>query len=133
MAKKTEKPIDYSKPLKNAKHERFCQRYMIDLNATASYKECYPSVGQNTAEVNGCKLLSNTKPAGRIAYLKSLVQKKTDITVQSVIEMIADTHKRAKDAGDELNAELKAAELLGKHTGAFEKDNVQRAFVLEIS
>lgn len=125
MAKAKEKPVDYSKPLKNAKHERFCQRSMIDLNASASYKEVY---GCNTkvAEASGCRLLRNDKVIGRLKHLKSLLQKKTDITVESVMNDIADTHRRAKEAGDEMNVELKASDMMAKHVGAYEKDNEQQ-------
>ena len=128
MAKKTEKPIDYSKPLKNAKYERFCQEYRIDNNgAQAAIRAGY---SKKTANVKGSQLLTIVSIKNRLEYLRGKLEEKTDITVQSVVEMIADTHRRAKEEGDELNAELKAADMLMKHTGGYEKDNEQKGLTV---
>ena len=65
MAKKTKivKPVDYSKPLKNAKHERFCQEWVKSsvncFNNTLSYQVAYPLVNKRAAEQSGSRLLSN--------------------------------------------------------------------------
>jgi hypothetical protein len=67
----------------------------------------------------------------RIGELWKTWEKQTGITVAIVIAEIVDARDRAKAGGD-LRAELKALELLGKHVGAFEKDNIQRAFILQI-
>jgi phage terminase small subunit len=127
MAKKTEKPIDYSKPLKNAKYERFCQEYMIDSNgAQAAIRAGY---SKKTANVKGSQLLTIVSIKNRLGYLRGKLEEKTDITVQSVIDGIIDTQKRAKGE-DNFNAELKAADMLMKYTGGYEKDNEQKGLTV---
>ena len=44
------------------KQKIFADEYLIDLNATRAYRVAYPSVKKDeTAAVNGSKLLRNTK------------------------------------------------------------------------
>ena len=88
MDKKTEKPIDYSKPLKNNKHERFSQEYVVDLNATDSYQTAYPKASRKTAEANGCTLLRNAKNAkivGRIAHLQAKLSEASGVTAEMLM------------------------------------------------
>jgi len=108
-----------------AKMERFCQEYMIDLNATQAYIRVY-GCSLKAAEAGSSRTLRIGKVAKRVEELKNEVQESTKVTVQSVIEMIQDTHRRAKKDGKELTAELKAADMLAKHVGAYEKDNEQQ-------
>jgi len=89
MAKKTEKPVNYSKPLKNAKHERFCQEMMIDNNKARSYKSTYPDSKQKSADEAGSKLSRNTKVKSRLDYLRSILAKKYNVTQERVIEEYA--------------------------------------------
>lgn len=45
----------------------FVDEYLIDLNATRAYKKAYPNIkSDETAAVNGSKLLRNTKVAAEI-------------------------------------------------------------------
>jgi phage terminase small subunit len=69
----------------NEKQKMFCLEYLKDFNATRAYREVY-WVSQKTAEVNWCKLLSNTKVS---EYLSSKVEKKVeklDVWVDYVLE-----------------------------------------------
>ena len=51
----------------------FADHYIISLNATESYKEAYPKIKSiKTAEVNGSKLLRNTKVK---AYIDEQLEK----------------------------------------------------------
>ena len=51
----------------------FADHYIISLNATESYKEAYPKIKSiKTAEVNGSKLLRNTKVK---AYIDERLEK----------------------------------------------------------
>lgn len=63
--------------LKNLKHETFCQEYASTLNATESYKRVY-GASQRVAEVNGSKLLSNTKLQQRFKELMELRLKRIE-------------------------------------------------------
>lgn len=69
----------------NEKQKMFCLEYLKDFNATRAYREVY-WVSQKTAEVNWCKLLSNTKVS---EYLSSKVEKKVeklDVWVDYVLD-----------------------------------------------
>lgn len=56
------------------KQKMFCLEYLKDFNATRAYREVY-WVSQNTAKVNGCKLLTNTNIQ---EFLWSKVEKKVE-------------------------------------------------------
>ena len=56
------------------KQKMFCLEYLKSFNATDAYKKVYWA-SQKVAEVNWCKLLSNTKVA---EYLASKTQQKTE-------------------------------------------------------
>ena len=69
----------------NEKQKLFCLEYLKDFNATRAYKKVYSST-DNTARVNGCKLLTN---ANIQEYLWSKVEKKVeklDVWVDYVLE-----------------------------------------------
>ncbi len=80
--KKVEAPADYSKPLKNAKHERFCLEYVKDGNAKQSYiRAGYVPEG---AEANGCRLTRNDKVKGRISHLQSQVAEECGLNARMI-------------------------------------------------
>lgn len=84
MAKDNSKLIDYSKPLKNAKYERFCQEYIIDNNATqAAIRAKY---SEKTAYSQGQRLLKNVEVAKRVAYLQSELSKVCGVTAKMLLE-----------------------------------------------
>lgn len=77
----------------NKKQELFCLEYLKDFNATRAYKEVY-WVKQKTAEVQGCKMLSNPKVS---EYLKSKAEeklKKADVTAERVIQSLVEVANR---------------------------------------
>lgn len=68
----------------------FADEYLIDLNATRAYKVAYPSVKKNdTAAVNGSKLLRNTKVADYIYKRMEDRQKRTEVTQDRVLKELA--------------------------------------------
>lgn len=70
--------------LPNAKRERFCQEYIIDLNATKAAERAKYS--EKTANEQGCRLLANVSVQNRIAELKAQRAKETKTTQQRVVE-----------------------------------------------
>lgn len=105
------------------KQERFVQEYLVDLNATqaairAGYKE-------KTASAIGSENLR--KPEIQKALKKALKdrEERTEVTQDYVIRKLVEiADKEASDAQDselKYSNKLRALELLGKHTGAFEK------------
>ena len=69
------------------KNERFCQEFMIDLNATKAAIRCGYSA--KTAKVQGSRLLTKVVIKSRIEELKSQLQKKIGISAESVVKELA--------------------------------------------
>jgi len=111
--------IDYTKPLKNMRQERFCQEYMIDGNKTRSAKVA----GYKCYKQQGSRMTSMVDVAGRIKFLLSVVANICNVTAEKVVSDIVNTHGRAKFDND-YSAELKASDMLMKHVGGYDKDNV---------
>lgn len=66
------------------KQEKFCQEYMIDLNATqAAIRAGY---SEKTAEEQGSRLLRNVKVQNYISMLKNKASEKIEVTQQQVLQ-----------------------------------------------
>ena len=72
------------------KQKLFADEYLIDLNATRSYKEVYKSCKKDeTAKANGSRLLTN---ANLVSYIEERMkerQKRTEISQDSVLKELA--------------------------------------------
>ena len=69
------------------KQKIFADEYLIDLNATRAYKVAYPSCKKDdSAAVNGSKLLRNTKVAEYIQERMKERSKRTEITQDRVLQ-----------------------------------------------
>ncbi|MGM9572337.1 MAG: terminase small subunit [bacterium] len=72
------------------KQKRFADEYLIDLNATRAYKAAYTSCKkEETARVNGSKLLTNTNVK---AYIDDKIQQRaerTEVTQDMVVKELA--------------------------------------------
>lgn len=69
------------------KQEKFCQEYMIDLNATQAAIRAGYSV--KYANTNVTKLLQNTTIAKRIEELKKETEKESKVNLQMVLDELA--------------------------------------------
>jgi phage terminase small subunit len=120
--------VDYSKPLKNSKYERFCQEYIIDNNKTqAAIRAGY---SEKRADSRGATLWGIVGIRKRVAYLQAQISEATGVTAKMVVdgfkkiafgiisETLTNKHK------------LRALENLAKHLGIYEKDNRQIAQTL---
>lgn len=136
------------------KQRKFCDEYLIDLNATRAYKLAYPNVKSESAATSGAsRLLRNVKvktyideqlekiSSEKIADAKEVMEYLTTVLrgeSQSEIVVIEGTGdgcsdaRRMNKAPDE-KEKLKAAELLGKRYGLFtdklEVDGVARVVI----
>lgn len=70
--------------LENAKHERFCQEYIVDLNGAKAYERTYGKV--KAARIQACKLLTKANIQERIAELKEIRSERTIITQDMVLK-----------------------------------------------
>lgn len=73
--------------LKNRRHERFCQEFLIDLNGKKAAERSKYS--KKTAEQQASRLLSNVKVQQRIAELMGERSERTAIRQDRVLEELA--------------------------------------------
>lgn len=111
-----------------AKQKTFVQEYLIDLNATAAARRAGYSA--KTADRIGPELLGKTCVSQAIQAAMQARQQRTEITQDYVIGKLAEiAEKDASDCQDsdlKYSSKLKALELLGKHVGAFERQEERR-------
>lgn len=131
----------------NAKQEQFCLEYLIDMNATQAAIRAGYNV--TTAYSQGQRLLKHVEVHARIEELKAERSENTKVTADYVVKGLQEVAERClqkkpvmvfngqymEQATDEEGNNVwqfdssganKALELLGKHTGIFEKDNSQK-------
>ena len=95
---------------------RFCEEYLIDLNATqAAIRAGY---SEKTANRIASELLSKLDIQEKITELKAERSQRTEITQDRVVKELAAV-ARAEIKGVRAVDKLKALELLGKHLGMF--------------
>ena len=71
----------------NAKQERFCEEYLVDLNATqAAIRAGY---SKKTAKSQGSRLLTKADVSARVGELKAERVKRTEITADRVLRELA--------------------------------------------
>lgn len=82
--------------LKNERHERFCQEYLVDLNATrAAIRTGY---SKKTAGQIGHELLKRPDVQERIAELKAERSERTKIDADWVLAQAVKVHERCMQA-----------------------------------
>lgn len=133
------------------KQKLFAEEYLKDLNATRAYKEIYKVKKDETAKVNGCRLLTN---ANLQIYIKGLIDNIHNdkiATAEEVMEYLTkvlrgeseseivvvegtgdgcSSARRLQKAPDE-KERTKAAELLGRRYGMF-TDNFKTGGVVSV-
>lgn len=139
-----------SKPLENEQHELFCQEYIVSFNGAEAARSA--GYSEKTARVKASQLLTKVNIQERVEALvqernervqikqddiaKDLIQIK-ERCMQSVPVMVwnqglqryvekKDEEGRTVYQFDANNA-IKSLDLLGKHTGFYEKDNSQQS------
>ena len=123
------------------KQKRFCDEYLIDLNATRAYKTAYPSIKkyieermqerQERTEVTQDQVV---KELAAIAFAKAtdyaevrdgqvIIKNTTDLS-DMMVRAIAGIKEGRNGVEIKLNDKGKALELLGRHLGMF-KDRME--------
>ena len=137
-------------PKLNDKQERFCHEYLIDCNGTQAYIRA--GYSSNSPHVEASNLLNKPNVRTRIRELMDKRSEDTLIDAAFVLEGLKEVAGRCMQAKpvmtfngkfmeqkkdengngvwefDSTGAN-KALELIGKHTGFFEKDNKQAAAI----
>lgn len=114
-------------PKLTEKQKRFCEEYLIDLNATqAAVRAGYSA---KTASRIAIELLNKTHVSEYLAKLMRDRSENTKITSEQVIkELEKVAFSDAEITGKE---KIKALELLGKHLGMFQNQTSDESKVLE--
>ena len=117
------------------KQERFVAEYLIDLNASAAARRA--GYSERTADAIGRENLGKPTIAAAIAAGRAAVAERAKRSVDDVMADIAKVRANAMQTADDPETALpvmvshkdalRALELEGKHLGAFEKDNAQKA------
>lgn len=109
------------------KQKRFCQEYVIDLNATqAAIRAGY---SEDTADVQGSRLLGNVKVENFIKELQSDKSDELNITFNDIARGVYEIAINSDRDTDK----LKAYDQLSKMFGHYEKDNTQRQPITNIN
>lgn len=70
--------------------KRFCDEYLIDLNATRAYKVAYPNCKKDeTASAAGSRMLGNVKVQEYISKKQKEIEKRAEVTQDMVIKELA--------------------------------------------
>lgn len=70
--------------------KRFCDEYLIDLNATRAYKVAYPNCKKDeTASAAGSRMLGNVKVKEYISEKQKEIEKRTEVTQDMVIKELS--------------------------------------------
>ena len=105
-----------------AKQKIFAEEYLVDLNATRAYKAAYPRVKKDeSARVNGSRLLTNANVAAYVEKRMQERQKRTEITQDRVLEELAAiAFARATDY-----AEVRKDRVIIKDTADLTEDQIK--------
>lgn len=135
-----------AKPL-TPSQERFCQEYLVDLNATRAYKTAYPKVTENSANACGSRMLATAKVVARIRVLQEKRAQRVEVTQDWVLERLMRNVDRAMEAEPVLDTQGHATgeyrydgavangalKLLGQHLGMYtERAVVEHRFIAEV-
>jgi phage terminase small subunit len=122
------RPINYSKPLKNSKYERFSQEYIKDSNgAQAAIRAEY---SEKTANVKAAQLLTIVSISERVKYLQSELSKASGVDNFKVLKEFKKIAFGVVSKTLTNKHKISALEHIGKHIGFYEKHNKQTAGTL---
>lgn len=112
------------------KQKRFCEEYLVDLNATqAALRTGY---SEKTAASIASENLQKPEILGYIAKLRVEQSKRTGITADKVLEELSKVaFFPAEECELKASDKLRALELIGKHIGMFKSDDAADAPALE--
>jgi phage terminase small subunit len=100
--------------------KRFCEEYLIDLNATRAYKVAYPSCKKDsTARANGSRMLTNANIQNYITERQQKLSKETQITQERVLNELAKiAFSDIRELFDESGALKKITDIQDEMAGA---------------
>ena len=124
------------------KQKRFCEEYVVDLNAIRAYKKVYINCkSDRTASANASRLLANANVAAYVRKMKEQIAQEVKVTAADVLEDLIEVKNRCMqatpvkvwdsdshayvDSDAEFTFDSKGAntalKLIGEHLGMFQK------------
>lgn len=113
--------------LKNARHERFAQ----ELAKGKSQAEAYAEAGYAPSEPNASRLTRNDKVSARVAEIQNRAAVRSEITLQSHLDDLADLRDAAKVA-KQFSAAITAEIARGKASGVHVEKSEQTVTTREL-
>ena len=119
------------------KQEEFAKAYLETGNASEAYRRAYNAekMGANTIHVHACNLLKHDKVAIRLAELQQAAQKRHNVTIDTITEMLKEDRDFAKDvgqAGAKVSATMGLAKLHGLITDKVSGNHTNNVFIQEV-
>lgn len=112
----------------NDKQERFCQEYVIDLNATqAAIRAGY---SKKTAYSLGQRLLKKAEIIARIEELKKEIAEKNKLSAEWVIKELKEVHKRCMQAEPVMKWDYEKKQMVETGEYVFDSKGANRALEL---
>ncbi len=99
------------------KQQRFCEEYMIDLNASQAYVRA--GYCSKTPNIHAKQLITNSNIQQKINELKLKASDKFEIRLEDVLKRI---EGHALD-GESEQTQIKAEDMLMKHLGGYDLNN----------
>jgi phage terminase small subunit len=116
-------------PLKNQRHELFCQGVAAGKPASQAYRDAGYTATGNASEVEASKLVRNPKVAARIRELKAATLQRHAVTIDSLMADTQDIKDRAlKGKRPQLMTALNATIAMAKLAGLWveKRENTNR-------
>ena len=103
-----------------AKQESACLKYLECGDKSKAYRHAYNTANMKpeTIWVKAHELFKNGKVAARVAELQAKIEKRTEITVDKILNQLVEDRKFAR-ALENPSSAVRVTELLGKHLGMF--------------
>ena len=114
----------------NEKQARFCEEFVVDLNATQAYIRA--GYSKHGASQGASKLLRIAHVAAKIKELQSEIIENNHISLEGMIKQFVKDRDQAREMGN-INASIRANEMIAKMCGLFEADNEQKRPFSELS
>jgi predicted SPOUT superfamily RNA methylase MTH1 len=113
------------------KQAAFVREYLIDRNATqAAIRAGYSA---ETAKQQGSRLLTNVDVQQAVAAKEERLQKKADVTIETIAQELEDARKKAADLGQPaamVSASMGKAKLYGLLVDKVESENTNINYVV---
>ena len=101
-----------------AKQEKFVQCIIEGMSQADAYRSAYPNqkMSDKTVWETASKLMSNPKVTARLSELRNELAKPSIMTAQERLEWLTE---RIADDGIDINAKLKAIDIMNKMQGEY--------------